>query len=83
MIAVSVEQAKTKLSSLVQRALKGEEVVLLKGLKVVARIQAFEEDEYRLSDEQAEKYIDQIKKSKKKTFSNMEDTVAYLKKAYK
>lgn len=40
---VTIQQAKTQLSQLIRRACEGEEVIILRGTKPVARLEVIEE----------------------------------------
>lgn len=64
MICATLKDAKAKLNRLVQRAAKGEDVVLMRGSKHVAVIVPITEDDLflssRLSDAQAQRLWEQI-----------------------
>lgn len=84
MITATIHEAKAKLSHLVERACAGEEVVLFKGSKVVARIQPLTEVDLQLAehltDKQAKTFWDEINTQNKKSFSTMKSAVEFLKK---
>lgn len=87
MITVTLQEAKAKLNSLIESALAGEDVVLLRGAKIVARIQPLSDQDIELSpqltDDQAKRFWDEIEASPKKRFSSAEAAVKYLRKKNK
>ncbi len=84
MITVTLQEAKAKLNQLVDAARSGKEVVLMRGSKVVARLQPLSEDDLEISthltDVQAERFWDEIEKKPSKKFPNPKAAVHYLKK---
>ena len=84
MISVTLQEAKAKLNKLVDAARAGEDVVLMRGSKVVARLQPLSETDIgissHLTDAQAEKFWKEIESSPSKKFSSPEEAVTYLKK---
>jgi prevent-host-death family protein len=88
MRAVTIKEAKARLNELVEAAVGGEQVVLMKGSKHVAAIVPVSAEEIelppRLTDEQAERLWRQIaderRSGKMRGFESAEAAVAYLKK---
>ncbi len=84
MITVTLQQAKAKLNSLVEAAISGEDVVLLRGAQIVARIQPLNSSDIelstQLSDKQAENFWKEIDKNPTKKYSTPEKAVQALKK---
>lgn len=84
MITITLQEAKAKLNHLVELAETGEQVVLMRGSKIVATILPINESdlqlETRLSDIQAAKFWEQIHNEKPKSFKTVDKAVDYLKK---
>jgi prevent-host-death family protein len=84
MITVTLQEAKAKLNQLVDAARSGKEVVLMRGSKVVARLQPLSEADLeispRLTDSQAERFWHEIEKSGAKKVSSPKAAVQFLKK---
>ena len=86
MICATLKDAKARLNSLVQSAVRGEDVVLMRGSKHVAAIVPINEDELflssRLSDAQAERLWAKIdseeKAGKLKKLKNAKDILSSL-----
>ena len=80
----TLQEAKAKLNQLVDDAIAGEDVVLLRGSKIVATIRPLTEADLevtpQLTDRQAARFWKEIERSPKKTFQNARDAVTYLKK---
>ena len=83
MITITLQQAKAKLNHLVEKARSGEQIVLMRGSKIVATITPLSEEDLEikadLSDLQAEKFWKEIAEQKKKKFRSMQAAVKYLK----
>lgn len=84
MVAVTLQEAKAKLNKLVEMALKGEVVVLMRGARIVAMIRPISQDDLEiaphLTDAQAKKFWEEVKKEKKRKFSGPSETVRALKR---
>lgn len=84
MIVVTLQEAKAKLNRLVERALAGEQVVLMRGSEIIATIQPLTAEEVeiasKLTDAQAKRFWDEIDKEKKKTFENPTAAIHALKR---
>lgn len=84
MITITLQEAKAKLNQLVERALAGDDVVLMRGAKVVARIQPITENDIeispRLTDAQAEHFWAEVREKDSKKVSGAHDAVEYLRK---
>ncbi len=84
MITVTLQQAKAKLNSLVEAAISGEDVILLRGAQIVARIQPLNSSDLelssQLSDSQAEKFWKEIDENPSKKYSSAEKAIRALKK---
>lgn len=84
MKSYTLQEAKAKLNKLVDEALAGEDVVLMRGSKIVASVRPLTEADLeitpQLTDRQAERLHKEIAASPKKTFRNAQEAVAYLKK---
>lgn len=84
MVAVTLQEAKAKLNQLVEQALSGEVVVLMRGAQVVAMIHPISSDDLevapQLTESQAKKFWDEIDKEKKKSFSSPAKAIRALKK---
>ena len=89
MRAVTIKEAKARLNELVEAAVGGEQVVLMKGSKHVAAIVPVTADEMelppRLTDDQASRIWQQIaderRSGRMRTFESAEAAVAYLQRA--
>lgn len=85
MITVTLKDAKARLNALVEAAERGEQVVLMRGAQVVARIEALSEGDMelapRLTDNQAARFWDELaeKPLKRKSFASPQRAVRYLK----
>ncbi len=83
MITVTLQQAKAKLNHLVEKAASGEQVVLMRGSKVVATILPISEKDLEiansLSDRQAERFWREVSEKKPKTFRTIKSAVKHLK----
>ena len=68
MITATIREAKATLNELIDRALRGEEVVLLRGSKHVVTLTPITEDDLelapRLSDAQAARFWDRIERER-------------------
>lgn len=88
MVAVTIKVAKAKLNELVHRAVRGEDVILMKGSRHVASIVPITEEDLelapRLSDEQALRVLDQIRRERAegrmRRFASPEQAVASLRR---
>ncbi len=84
MITVTLQQAKAKLNSLVEAAISGEDVILLRGAQIVARIQPLNSGDIelssQLSDKQAEKFWKEIDENPIKKYSSPDKAIQFLKK---
>ena len=84
MITVTLQEAKAKLNQLVDAARAGEEVVLMRGSKVVVRLQPLSEKDIEiashLTDAQAERFWKEVKREPNKNFQNPRSAVKFLKK---
>ena len=83
MITATLQEAKAKLNKLVDQARSGEDVVLLRGSKVVARLQSLSEMDLEvtavLTDAQAERFWSEVEKTSEK-FKNPQTAIQHLKK---
>jgi antitoxin (DNA-binding transcriptional repressor) of toxin-antitoxin stability system len=86
MITVTLQEAKATLNRLVERAHAGEDVVLMRGSKVVATIVPLSERdlvvESRLTDEQAVRFWAKMDREDKAVFTSPEKAVHYLKSKF-
>ena len=90
MVAVTLKVAKAKLNELVDRAIRGEDVVLMKGSRHVASIVPITENDLelapRLTDEQASRVLDQIRRERTegrmRRFSSAAEAVATLRREF-
>lgn len=86
MITATLQEAKAKLNKLVELAQAGQEVVLFRGSRVVARILPLSEKDLelaaRLSDAQADRFWKEIRKERGKGFPGPQAAVRHLKKRY-
>ena len=84
MITATLQEAKAKLHKLVEAAIAGQQVVLLRGSEVVARITPLSADELeiapQLTDRQAESFWNQVHSESPKKFSSIKKASAFLKK---
>jgi prevent-host-death family protein len=86
MITATIREARAKLNLLIDRALAGEDVVLLRGSKPVVALTPITEADlelsYRISDEQADRLWAKVRADraagKVKVFESMEAAVATL-----
>lgn len=80
---VTLQEAKAKLNQLVERALAGETVILMRGAQIVAMIHPLSPDDLevapQLTDAQAQKFWTEISKEKKKSFSSPHKAIQALK----
>ncbi len=81
----TLQEAKAKLNQLVDDALAGEDVVLMRGSKIVATIRPLTEADLdispRLTNRQAERFWQQASESKKRGFRGPREAVTSLKRA--
>lgn len=90
MVAVTLKLAKAKLNELVDRAMRGEDVVLMKGSRHVASIVPITENDLqlapKLTDEQASRVLDQIRRERAegrmRRFTSPEEAVATLRREF-
>ncbi len=90
MVSVTLKAAKARLNELVNRASRGEDVVLMKGSRHVATIVPITEEDLaltpRLSDEQAARVMDQIRRERAggrmRRFANPAQAVATLRREF-
>lgn len=90
MVAVTLKLAKAKLNELVDRAMRGEDVVLMKGSRHVASIVPITENDLqlapKLTDEQASRVLDQIRRERAegrlRRFTSPEEAVAALRREF-
>lgn len=84
MVAVTLQEAKAKLNQLVEKALAGEVVVLMRGAQIVAMIRPISSDDLEvapmLTDAQAKRFWEEVGKEKKKRFSDPCKAIRTLKK---
>jgi prevent-host-death family protein len=88
MEAVTIREAKARLNALVEAAERGEQVVLMRGSKLVAAIVPVSEDDFelhpRLTDAQAERLWRQIRHEREDgsshVFESAKDAAAFLPK---
>lgn len=84
MITVTLQEAKAKLNQLIELARSGEEVVLFRGSKVVARLEPLSEGDleiaHRLNDSQAEHFWKEVKSDPSKPFPDAVAAIKHLKK---
>lgn len=84
MVTVTLQEAKAKLNKLVEMALKGEVVVLMRGARIVAMIRPISQDDLEiaphLTDAQAKKFWEEVKKEKKRKFSGPSGAISALKR---
>ena len=82
MIAITLNQAKAKLNHLVEQAQLGEQVVLLRGSKIVATIFPITDQDVELSphlsDAQAQRFWNNVSKQKSKKYANVTKLVKTL-----
>lgn len=83
MVAVTLQQAKAKLNHLVEMALKGEAVVLMRGAQIVAMIQPISQEDIEvvpaLTDHQAKKFWEEVGQEKKKRYASPAKAIRALK----
>lgn len=83
MITITLQEAKAKLNKLVDAALAGEDVVLLRGSKIIARLLPMTEKDLeiapQLTDAQAERFWSEVKTKPSKKFSSPQQSVHFLK----
>jgi len=86
MHAVNIKEAKARLNELVDAAVRGDQVVLMRGSKHVAAIVPITADDLelsaRISDEQAARLWKQLHQEhsvgRSKTFATADEAVAFL-----
>ena len=86
MITATIREAKAKLNDLIDKALQGEEVVLLRGSKHVVALTPVTDDDLELSahltDAQAGRFWDRIEREREEgkllSFESPEEAVAAL-----
>lgn len=83
MITITLQQAKARLNNLVDKAQAGEQIVLMRGSKVVATILPITENDLeiktRLTDRQAEKFWKEVSTSKSVSFRSAKSAAKHLK----
>lgn len=83
MVTVTLQEAKAKLNQLVEKALAGEVVVLMRRAQIVAMIHPISSDDIevhpQLTDLQAKRFWEGIGKEKKKKFSGSGKAIRALK----
>lgn len=84
MITITLHEAKAKLNRLVDQACAGEQVVLMRGSKIVATIQPLSSEDLeiapQLTDIQAKRFWAEVNEESSKIFSNPKAAMTYLKK---
>lgn len=84
MVAVTLQEAKAKLNRLVELALQGEAVVLMRGAQIVAMIQPISEEDIevapQLTDGQAKRFWEEVGKEKKKHYATPARAIRALKR---
>jgi antitoxin (DNA-binding transcriptional repressor) of toxin-antitoxin stability system len=88
MVTATIREARARLNDLIDRAIRGEEVVLLRGSKHVVTLTPITDDDLelspRLSDAQAARFWEEIARQRKegrlKTFETPEEAVEALKR---
>lgn len=84
MKSYTLQEAKAKLNKLVDEALAGEDVVLMRGSKIVASVRPLTEADLeitpQLTDRQADRLWKEIESEPKKEFKSAKEAVAYLKR---
>lgn len=84
MVMVTLQEAKAKLNQLVEKALAGEVVVLMRGAQIVAMIRPISADDLevapQLADTQAKRFWEEVGKEKKRSFSSPRKAVEALKR---
>ena len=82
MIPATLQEAKAKLNQLIQAAWEGKDVVLLRGSRIVARIQPLSQEDLEISptltDSQAEHFWSEVQKEPKKRFRSTSAAVHFL-----
>lgn len=85
MITVTLQEAKAKLNHLVDQAKLGEQVVLMRGSKVVATILPISEKDLeltsKLTDTQAAHFWQEIASQEKRSFSSIKSSLDFFKKS--
>ncbi len=83
MITATIQEAKAKLNELIQKTLEGEQVILLRGSKIIATLLPLSEKDLeistRLTDSQAENFWQEVSSEKSKEFKTLEATENFLK----
>jgi len=83
MIAVNLQEAKAKLNQLVEAACAGEDVVLMRGSKVIATLKPLSEKDLeispQISDDQAERFWKEVDRPSKHTSRSIKKAVERLK----
>ncbi len=86
MITATLQEAKAKLHQLVEAAQAGQQVVLLRGSEIVARILPLSAEELEISpqltDRQAENFWKEVHKKPVKKFSSTKKAIHFLKKQH-
>lgn len=91
MLAVTLKTAKARLNELVNRALDGEDVVLMRGSRHVVAFRPITEDDLSLTpmltDAEAKRFIDHIEKQRAeghtRVFPSAEEAVEFLRQSPK
>ena len=85
MITATLQEAKAKLNQLVEAALRGEQVVLMRGPHIVATIKPLSPDDVelkpRLSDGQAERFWSELGEEEVQSFEDSAAAIRFLKKS--
>ncbi len=90
MVAVTLKSAKARLNELVNRALEGEDIVLMKGSRHVAQIMPISDADIaiapRLTNAEAKRFIDNIERQRAegrtRVFSSAEEAVEHLRRDF-
>lgn len=84
MVMATLQEAKAKLNQLVDKAIEGETVILMRGTKIVAMIQPITSEDLEvtpeLTDQQAKRFWEEVEKEKTKHFSTATHAIQALKK---
>ena len=84
MITATLQEAKAKLNALIESARTGEDVVLLRGSEIVARISPLSASDLeiapQLTSKQAEKFWDEVHDDETTSFGSIEEAARSLKK---
>lgn len=87
MVAVTLQEAKARLNRLVDLALEGEAVVLMRGAQIVAMIQPISAEDVEitphLTDRQAQKFWEEVEREKKSRYTTPASALRTLKRMSK